>query len=54
MKNIDINDIGAIEKNIMYLTMGLKGDYGYFENMPIDELIETIEMYVEVLEERGK
>lgn len=49
-----MDDLKSIEKNIMYLSMGLRGDYGYFENMPLNELSDTIRAYVEVLEERGK
>lgn len=49
-----MDDIGSIQKNIMYLCMANVADMEYLMNLPLFELQEVIQDYLEVLEERGR
>ncbi len=49
-----MEDIRTLQKNIMYLSKGLGDGMEYFGSLPLCELYETIEDYLEVMGSYGK
>ena len=49
-----MDDVNIIRKNIIYLSKGTGSSMEYFMNLPLFELHEVTQDYLEVLEEYGR